>query len=141
VVHCHALYPPSQYPTGPADWDWIPELAKEGGWIIITADPSISRDIHEQRAWLDSGLTAFFLAGKWGNLKTWEQTLWIFNAWEGIVETAKRHPSNAGFILNDRGKPQALNLQELRDKVRKKERKHGTLATRRESRDKRNPAE
>ncbi len=46
---------------GTGDVDWIRPLSAEGGWTIVSGDVRITKSVHEREAWLNSGLTAFFL--------------------------------------------------------------------------------
>src|SRR5260370_1561213 len=50
------------------DADWLLELGKEGGWIVISGDYRIGKSPHEKEAWHQSRLTAFFLAKGWTNI-------------------------------------------------------------------------
>jgi hypothetical protein len=81
------------------DVDWIRSLAAEGDWIIISGDVRISQNQFERRAWLESGLTAFFLAKGWTNLKLWDQTWRFFKWWPDIVAQAARIRPGAGFTV------------------------------------------
>jgi PIN like domain len=53
------------------DVNWIRTLGTEGDWVIISGDVRISQNQFERRAWLESGLTAFFLGKGWTTLKLW----------------------------------------------------------------------
>jgi hypothetical protein len=81
------------------DVDWIRSLAAEGDWIIISGDVRISQNQFERRAWLESGMTAFFLAKGWTSLKLWDQTWRFFKWWPDIIAQAARIRSGAGFIV------------------------------------------
>jgi hypothetical protein len=41
---------------------WLTDLGREGDWGILSGDHRITKRPHERQVWLDSGLTAFFLA-------------------------------------------------------------------------------
>jgi hypothetical protein len=81
------------------DVDWIKTLAAEGEWVIIPGDVRISQNQFECRAWLESGLTAFFLAKGWTGLKLWDQAWRFFKWWPDIVAQAARIRPGAGFIV------------------------------------------
>ncbi len=82
-----------------SDVDWIRTLATEGDWVIISGDVRISQNQFERRAWLESGLTAFFLAKGWTTLKLWDQTWRFLKWWPDIVAQAARIRPGAGFIV------------------------------------------
>lgn len=61
--HVHHLR--DRFPPGIVDAAWLGQLGEEGDWVILSGDYRITKRPHERRAWLDSGLTAFFLAKGW----------------------------------------------------------------------------
>ena len=75
------------------------KLAKEGAWVIISGDIRISQNEFERRAWLESGLTAFFLGRGWTKLKLWEQAWKLIKWWPDIVAQAERVHAGAGFVI------------------------------------------
>jgi hypothetical protein len=81
------------------DVNWIRTLGTEGDWVIISGDVRISQNQFERRAWLESGLTAFFLGKGWTTLKLWDQTWRFFKWWPDIVNQAARIRPGAGFIV------------------------------------------
>jgi hypothetical protein len=85
------------------DVDWIRALAAQGDWVIISGDPRISRGRHEKEAWLESGLTAFFLAKGWMNLKMWDQAWNLVRWWPLIVDQASAVRPPAGFLVPLKG--------------------------------------
>ena len=80
------------------DIDWIGELANERDWIIISGDPRITRNPVEKKAWLDSGITGFFLGWGWASLPLWQQASVLLRWWPQIIAKAKKFPRGAGFI-------------------------------------------
>ena len=50
-----------------------------------------------------TGLTAFFLADNWANLKFWDQTIMLLKWWPRIVEQARKTPAGAGYIVPVKG--------------------------------------
>jgi hypothetical protein len=44
------------------DFEWITELGREGGWVVVSGDRRISRNRAEREAWRASRLTGFFLS-------------------------------------------------------------------------------
>jgi hypothetical protein len=81
------------------DIEWLMKLAKEGAWVIISGDIRISQNEFERRAWLESGLTAFFLGRGWTKLKLWEQAWKLIKWWPDIVAQAERVHAGAGFVI------------------------------------------
>lgn len=86
-----------------SDLDWIRTLQTEGDWIIISADPRISRNRVEQAAWHESGLTAFFFAD-FSRQKFWSQAEELVRRWPKIVDVAKASPVGSGFLIRPRQK-------------------------------------
>lgn len=82
-----------------ADLDWINALASEGDWVIISGDVRISKNRLERQAWLESGLTAFFLAKGWTGLRLWDQAWRLMKWWPEIVAQAERIQAGAGFVI------------------------------------------
>jgi hypothetical protein len=97
------------------DWEWIPVLAADGSdWIIISGDQRISRGLHERAAWLQSGLTAFFLADAWASKSFWDQTVMLAQRWPKIVETARATPSGAGYVVPLTGEFKVIRVPDLK---------------------------
>lgn len=49
------------------DEEWIPRLADEGDWILLTCDLDIVRNPYRQAVFRKAGLTTFFLVGAWSS--------------------------------------------------------------------------
>ncbi len=94
ILHLRERFPPDT-----EDAVWITTLAGESDWIIISGDIRISKNEFERKAWLESGLTAFFLAKGWTNLKLWDQAWRLVRWWPDIVTQAAMIRSGAGFIV------------------------------------------
>jgi hypothetical protein len=94
IVHQH-----DRFPDGTDDVDWIPMLASEGDWIIISGDAEIGRHVHERKAWLDSGLTAFFLGSAWASQEVWTKWTLLNSWWPKITKQARYSQAGAGFIM------------------------------------------
>lgn len=94
VVHLTNLFD-----ANTADEVWMLNLAKEGDWIVISGDLRISRNSAQRKAWLDSGLVAFFLAKGWTNLPLFDQAWRFLKWWPDIVAQASRIRPPAGFIV------------------------------------------
>ena len=91
-----------RFPEGTPDPAWIGALGAEGGWIIISGDPRISRGKAERAAWVESGLTAFFCGDAWQNRRLMTQASELLRMWDDIVERAKKAPQGSGYLLEFR---------------------------------------
>ena len=94
VVHLR-----SKFSGDAKDVAWIRSLASEGNWVIISGDMRISQREFEREAWLNSGLTAFFFAKGWTNIKFWDQAWRLIKWWPAIVEQAQNICPGAGFVV------------------------------------------
>jgi len=81
------------------DVEWITALAIEGGWVIVSGDPRITRGKPERKAWHESGLTAFFLGDGWSSRNFWAQAVDIVGWWPKIVQTAKESIEGNGYLI------------------------------------------
>ena len=105
IVHLRTKFAPDT-----RDVDWIRSLASEGDWVIISGDIRISQNEFERREWLNSGMTAFFLAKGWTTIKLWDQAWRLIKWWPAIVDQALRVQPGAGFIVPLR----SARLEQLR---------------------------
>jgi len=99
IIHLRDKFPPET-----PDEIWLDELAKDGGWIVISGDTRISRSAHEKQAWHESGLTAFFLAKGWMNLPLMEQHAKLSHCLPKILECAEGGKAGSGFLVSVKGK-------------------------------------
>lgn len=83
---------------------WISALAEEGDWVIVSGDPRISRNEAERAAWLESGITAFFLSDGFPNKRFWKQAEVLVHWWPEIVLTARQANEGSGYLLPLTGK-------------------------------------
>jgi len=90
------------------DVDWINELSKESDWVIITNDKQISKNAYERKAWLESGLTIFFLEKGWGNLHFWIVAWKLIKWWPDIINQAIKIKSNVGYRIPVTGKKMTI---------------------------------
>ncbi len=92
-----------------ADLIWIPALAEEGDWIVISSDPRITRNKYEKAAWEESGLTGYFFVSGFSDKGLWPQAAEAVRWWPTILESAKKAPTGSGFLLPFKGKePQRI---------------------------------
>ena len=87
------------FPRDTRDVTWIRELGRQGGWVIVSADPHISRNRVERAAWKESGLTAFFFDSGFSSRQFWVQSEEMVRCWPIIMSTAKVAPKGSGFLL------------------------------------------
>jgi hypothetical protein len=95
ITHLNDRFDESSVP----DEQWIKELAGEGDWIIVSADPRITRAKAERAAWKGSQLTAFFFADGWSSRTIYEQAADLIHRWPDIVQTARGCPKGSGFLI------------------------------------------
>ena len=79
---------------------WIPALASEGDWVIVSGDPRITRGKQQRKAWLESGLTAFFLGAGFSEKTIWKQAAELFRWWPDIIIEARQAKKGSGFLLH-----------------------------------------
>lgn len=87
-----------------ADVVWLGELGRERDWIVVSADPRISRSRAERAAWAEARLTAFFFDDSYSNASFWNQAATLMSAWPDIVQRAKDEPRGSGFLVGRNGK-------------------------------------
>ena len=78
----------SKFPQNTKDTEWIPALAKEGGWIVISGDLNIIRTRAEKPIWKEAKLTGFFLKAGWIEITPWEQAAKLVRVWPLIIQQA-----------------------------------------------------
>ena len=103
VVHLR-----DKFSANEEDEIWMKALAREEGWIIVTADIRISRNPHEVRAWKEAGHTVFFLKPGWTNIRFWEQANKFTRCFPEIIENATRAERGATFSVTVNGKVERL---------------------------------
>lgn len=105
VVHLREKFAPNTQ-----DIVWIPALAEEGNWIVITADLDIVRTRAERPVWKSSGLVGFFLKKGWINLTPWDQAWRLVKWWPTIVEQARLAAPGSTYAVdvNAKGKLETL---------------------------------
>lgn len=87
---------------GEKDPSWLIELGTDGGWIVISADPSIQTNPVNRRAWEESGLTAYFLP-KFADRNRWIQAVEVFRWWPTVTTHVKSAPKGSGWLLPFKG--------------------------------------
>lgn len=96
-----------KFSANATDQEWLAQLAREGAdWVVISADPTIMRPgkgRHERAAWLEAGLTTFFLEPKWQHIKLWKQAGLVIKWWPIITNQALNIEAGATFFVPVRG--------------------------------------
>jgi hypothetical protein len=87
------------------DDQWIPRIAREGGWVIVTHDINIVRSRYESQVWRKAGLPTFFFAKGLANQRPIKQMEALARHWDEIVEIATKMRAGAIYVINVRGKP------------------------------------
>lgn len=78
---------------------WIEALGREGGWVAISGDVSITRRAAERHAWRQAGLVGFFLAPGWRKFDPLIQTARLLMWWDKLVAQASLVGGGAIFQL------------------------------------------
>lgn len=84
----HVEHIKDKYGADAKDPVWLPALAFEGGWIIVSGDCKIRKKPEERKLFLKCGLTTFFLAPGWVNMLFWDQAPALIARWPKIREQA-----------------------------------------------------
>jgi hypothetical protein len=91
------------YPQQITDTAWLPKLASDHpDAVVITADPRITRGPAERAAWLEAGLTTFFLQS-FAALPIDQQAWRLVKWWPQIVKRAMRSARGSGFLVTVNG--------------------------------------
>ena len=94
-----------RFPANTPDTKWIRILSEdiETDSVLVSGNWRITRHAHECKAWLDSGLTAFFLKKGWNNIKYWEQAAKLVKSWPDLIYQATHVEKGIGFFVPVRG--------------------------------------
>jgi len=94
ILHIRERYGP-----GVTDLQWISELSREGGWVVISGDRRIRRNKAEFNAFRASRLTGFFLSAGLCKASLVKQAERILALWSGIETFAERAKPGSMFEL------------------------------------------
>jgi len=86
---------------------WIPRLASEGGWIVVTCDLDIVRNPLRQLVFRKANLTAFFLLEAWSKdeaVRGPEIASKLLRLWPEITRLATEHAPGTCFAVPYKGK-------------------------------------
>jgi alpha-ketoglutarate-dependent taurine dioxygenase len=87
-----------------SDKEWITNLGREGGWVVVSGDIRIRSRPAERDALRAARLTTFFLADGFATMDKWEQVRWEIDKWPEIVDLAARVATGSTFRVPKRGK-------------------------------------
>jgi hypothetical protein len=105
VQHLREMYPPKTL-----DSVWLVGIAGQyPDAIIVTADPKIAKSPQNVAAWLESGLTVFFLKA-FAALDLMDQAPKLLSVWPQIVKAAAHAPPGSGFYITIQGKLEPVRL-------------------------------
>lgn len=102
VVHLR-----ERFAANSPDVEWMRALAGENGWIIISGDVAIGRNLHEIEAWRSAGHTIFFLKAGWTNIEFWQQVQKLAKCFPEIIALAARASPGDSFLVSVKGKIEA----------------------------------
>jgi hypothetical protein len=87
------------------DEHWIPRLATEREWVIITCDLNIVRNPHRQLVFRKANLTAFFLLDAWsnGSVKGTDIAMRLLKLWPEISRLAAQSEPGTCFAVPYKG--------------------------------------
>lgn len=80
-----------KFPEDAQDEIWLPALAAEGEWVIISGDQDILKNKQRRQVWIRAGLTTFFLMSAWtrGGMKLLEISWRLIKRWPEIIDLAR----------------------------------------------------
>lgn len=80
---------------------WLPTLAEETEWIVVSGDQNIVRNKQQRQVWARTGLTTFFLMSAWtkGGVRLLEMSWRLIKRWPEIVELARTSRPGTCFLV------------------------------------------
>jgi hypothetical protein len=90
-----------KFPANTTDIDWIRNLDRESGWVIVSAD-QLYRVPHQREALIAAGFVAFYLKKGW-NQPLWVQASRLFAWWPVITAKATRARAGECFKVPFKG--------------------------------------
>jgi hypothetical protein len=101
-----------EFSASTPDVNWMAELAKQSGWVIISGDVMISRNPHEVKAWREAGHPIFFLKHGWTNIGLWESASKLFHRFPEILKLAEKAARGDGFLIPLTGAIKKISLED-----------------------------
>ena len=78
---------------------WLATLSTDPDWTVISGDYRIVRSKHLRRAWLDSGITSFFLKDGWMNQRLFIQHSRLIARFPEMISKAEGCEPGTGFSV------------------------------------------
>lgn len=92
-----------QFPGNAKDEEWMADLGRQSGWVILSGDSAISRNPHEVIAWKEAGHPIFFLKPAWTHLPRWESASKLFHRFPEILKLAEKANPGDAFMVPVKG--------------------------------------
>lgn len=77
------------FESGVEDTKWIPKLRGMNVDVLVTSDSRIIRSPDETKAWVEAGVTSYFLSNKFSESARWPQVKELIRWWPDIRRHAK----------------------------------------------------
>lgn len=103
---CEARHLVDHLPRGTADEDMFTFVASQG-WLLVTQDMRIRRNIHQRQALLQAGIGAFILTGR-ANRSVEELMIFLLERFPEIISAAQRLQPPYILGVPDRGRIEQL---------------------------------
>lgn len=94
--------------AGTSDANWIKEVGREGGWIVVSNDHHIWTRPREVMLWQSHGVIGFILPKAFNQMRFWEKAAFLTRWWETIVDTAGSAAPGNMFPIPPKWTPSAL---------------------------------
>jgi hypothetical protein len=108
----------AKYPQGVKDRIWIPEIAAEGGWIVVSMDRGMHSRVSERLPLICQAfrVTHVMLSSGLGKRTMYYRALAIEDRWSHLIEAAS-HPAGTGFSLrmHETQKSHSFQLKKVTD--------------------------
>lgn len=111
VAHLFSKFEPQT-----ADSVWIPKLADEGGWIVISADRGINSKKSEKLPLIckSLGVSHVLLSAKLHSRNMYTKAIAIEASWDGLIAIGSA-PLGSGYLLHLTGRGHNFKLKPLGD--------------------------
>jgi len=82
------------------DYDWLNTLVLEGGWVVVSADPRITRNELQKKIWREKNIVLFVLEKGWRGQKLWDRAWRLVRVWPDILKTAKKAKPGSAYKIS-----------------------------------------
>ena len=82
------------FPRTCPDIDWINELGRQGGWVVITRD-RLKESPAEREALRRTGILTFIFTKQWNHVTDWDQAWSLVRWWPAVLALSERVRSGA----------------------------------------------